>query len=772
MKKPVTLLFILLFSLTTSFSQSFTHETNQLYGTDSETLTGKDHERSMEFWVLPFSGAGSPATRIPGNTWRYQRTQYLIAASEIAATGFPADFTIDAIGFSILDAGVGTQTGNLKIYMKNTSDVAYSLDDNWDIEGFTLVSDDDSFTVPIEAGPYAIPFSGGSPFVYTGEGVYVAFEFSNPSGTLGSEALTARCNDTMNNGLRGNRNNSTMPTFLVASAWRPATKFINNSIVNIAEITNIYTLEKVAVGAGSPAPIDVRVINVSAEAATFDVTVTVEDMSNTTTYYTHTLPVTDLEAGGATIISFPGWNPTVIEDVIITAETSEIPGETWTVNNTLSIPVNVNNDILSYTFNNEDPLSFGYNHPHSGLFLSKYKMNGTGSVNGANLVISNSATVPGNTIYAVVLNSSGAIVNQSGHYVIQAGDLGSTLAFSFPEPPEFTDEDFYVGLAQLAGSASFFPLGRFVENPQRQNTFFAAPISGGDLNEIEDFFNLKFGIEAIVEGSVVNTIVLTSGEGTDDQEVCINTPIDDITYATTGATGATVTGLPGGVSGEWSDNVVVISGTPTEAGSFDYTITLTGGEGEVTAQGSITVNPGNTIALTSGEGTDNQEVSLNTAIDDITYATTGATGATVTGLPDGVSGSWSDDVVSISGTPTEAGSFDFTITLTGGCGEVTAQGTITVIDESLSVTDHQDGDFVIYPNPVSNMLTLEIFATEASQHTWSIYDTKGKSVLSGTNTLVPGKNAFTINMETFPSGLYMLQSNVNGRIKSLRIVRK
>ena len=44
---------------------------------------------------------------------------------------------------------------------------------------------------------------------------------------------------------------------------------------------------------------------------------------------------------------------------------------------------------------------------------------------------------------------------------------------------------------------------------------------------------------------------MTSPVGTDAQTVCINTAITNITYATTGATGATVTGLPAGVTGIW-----------------------------------------------------------------------------------------------------------------------------------------------------------------------------------------------------------------------------
>ncbi|MFC0771840.1 Ig-like domain-containing protein [Terrimonas alba] len=87
-----------------------------------------------------------------------------------------------------------------------------------------------------------------------------------------------------------------------------------------------------------------------------------------------------------------------------------------------------------------------------------------------------------------------------------------------------------------------------------------------------------------------NSISLTSAAGTDAQAVCDNATITDITYATTGATGASVTGLPAGVNGSWLANVVTISGSPTVGGTFNYTVTLTGGCGNVSTTGSITVS--------------------------------------------------------------------------------------------------------------------------------------------------------------------------------------
>jgi hypothetical protein len=63
----------------------------------------------------------------------------------------------------------------------------------------------------------------------------------------------------------------------------------------------------------------------------------------------------------------------------------------------------------------------------------------------------------------------------------------------------------------------------------------------------------------------------------------------------------------------------------------------------------------------------------------ITHTTTGATGIGVTtGLPTGVTASFGSNTITISGTPTVSGVFNYTIPLTGGCGTFSATGTITV----------------------------------------------------------------------------------------------
>jgi hypothetical protein len=87
------------------------------------------------------------------------------------------------------------------------------------------------------------------------------------------------------------------------------------------------------------------------------------------------------------------------------------------------------------------------------------------------------------------------------------------------------------------------------------------------------------------------------------------------------------------------------------------------------------------ITNSAGTPSSSSPLSVNTALTSpITIATTGATGIDTTGsgLPNGVTAIWSANVITISGTPTNTGTFNYTIPLTGGCGTASATGTITV----------------------------------------------------------------------------------------------
>lgn len=92
------------------------------------------------------------------------------------------------------------------------------------------------------------------------------------------------------------------------------------------------------------------------------------------------------------------------------------------------------------------------------------------------------------------------------------------------------------------------------------------------------------------------------------------------------------------------------------------------------------VPPTCTLTLTSAASTNSQVLCQGTALTNIVYTTSGdATGVTVTGLPSGLTTNYASNTFTISGTPTQTGTFNYTATTVGCTVNATQNGTITVV---------------------------------------------------------------------------------------------
>ncbi|UAY51318.1 T9SS type B sorting domain-containing protein [Ferruginibacter albus] len=123
-------------------------------------------------------------------------------------------------------------------------------------------------------------------------------------------------------------------------------------------------------------------------------------------------------------------------------------------------------------------------------------------------------------------------------------------------------------------------------------------------------------ISVTINAGSSSSITLTSATGTNTQIKCVNSAITDITYSITGGT-PSVTGLPQGVTGNFNAGVFTISGTPTTAGSFNYTLSLSGAScgGTSIAVGSITVSDAPAATITTSKAPvlcQNDSVTLST----------------------------------------------------------------------------------------------------------------------------------------------------------------
>jgi gliding motility-associated-like protein len=169
-------------------------------------------------------------------------------------------------------------------------------------------------------------------------------------------------------------------------------------------------------------------------------------------------------------------------------------------------------------------------------------------------------------------------------------------------------------------------------------------------------------------------IVLSSGAGTDDQKVCVNSPITQITYTLgAGVTSASITGLPAGVNGVYSPGSFIINGTPLIAGTYTYTINTIGiCSGLPQTSGRITVNAVPSAVITySGNPFCNslsapQQVSL-----------TGTPGGVYTSAPAGLA--INSGTGAITPSASIPGTYVVTYSVTvAGCGAASATASVTI----------------------------------------------------------------------------------------------
>jgi hypothetical protein len=188
-------------------------------------------------------------------------------------------------------------------------------------------------------------------------------------------------------------------------------------------------------------------------------------------------------------------------------------------------------------------------------------------------------------------------------------------------------------------------------------------------------------------------VVFVSQPSSDPAEILSGRPMEEpITINTENATGIVIDPqspfrLPNGLEATFANNVITISGYPTESGNFEYKIEVTGGCNKAFATGTIKVNEcPRTIA---GQPSSNPEILINKAlITPITFNTVNATNIEVISdgspfdskLPSGMSASFANNRITISGKPTQAGRFEYRIFVIGNCNNDFAEGVITVTE--------------------------------------------------------------------------------------------
>jgi hypothetical protein len=251
----------------------------------------------------------------------------------------------------------------------------------------------------------------------------------------------------------------------------------------------------------------------------------------------------------------------------------------------------------------------------------------------------------------------------------------------------------------------------------------------------------------ITSETPTNTVTIASSILT----TCIDATIGNIKHTTTGATGiGSIIGLPAGVKANWSANTIIISGTPNILGTFNYIIELTGGCGSINATGTITVIIGTVPTAVHIPPTD-PIVCINTTFALSVQNTSDATGVGFSiGLPPGVIASWSADTITISGTPSSGGTFNYTIKLLGGCGCASATGTIIV-----SVVPAADADITTASTTICHGKLSTLSGNITATGAWTL------TLSDGQTTTGFGNGVWSIVVAPIITTIYTISSIVD-----------
>jgi len=404
---------------------------------------------------------------------------------------FPSYFSVDSITSSSVkftwDSSVAATSYELRYRAKDIISWANV------INPMSLVHDD-SIAIPDTIGPYNIPFEGMTidTFVYSGQAVYVAWEYEQAMGPLSAPntSLATLANSMLKGSFgqdsiryilsfvtRSDTSATTLDTVLNANDYRPETRLCSPSLKDSVEVLAVYALGKYAPRYTS-APVSAVIRNYTSVSKTYSVNMTVKDQLTQTIRYTTNQNITvDPDTTG--LIEFTGWSPTLLEtDSILISVPAQV-NENVLNNNRNHYLQMVNGSIVSYE-DGSNSISQAGTDTSAGLTLSRHFMSGCGVINSVQVFLSQSAQ--GHSVYAIALDTNKVILAQSSPIIPDSNQVNKYYTFYFAGTRLLQNEQYYVGLAQAADTIAYYPVGvQYEAGKIRDSAYFRGTFDADSL---------------------------------------------------------------------------------------------------------------------------------------------------------------------------------------------------------------------------------------------------------------------------------------------------
>lgn len=179
---------------------------------------------------------------------------------------------------------------------------------------------------------------------------------------------------------------------------------------------------------------------------------------------------------------------------------------------------------------------------------------------------------------------------------VKKPQAGTGTAFAPPYSMSLTDVSTQAKAYALRDSIKLYA-GATLPDPGASGTVTPTSSSSKVTEPAEVTSSSSVAKSSSSQGSVAGEASLTKhGSGSTTQTVAAGESIAEFYYTIAGATGATVTGLPDGVTGTLKGSDYYISGTVSAtaaAGAYKFTVTTTGATMNASKSGTITVTSAN-----------------------------------------------------------------------------------------------------------------------------------------------------------------------------------
>jgi hypothetical protein len=475
--------------------------------------TGTNGSASCPQVVLANDNSTSTNARVPSTRFASSRSVYLIKATELAALGYVSGASPTIIGWNYSTAPGVSGSAPLKIYLQNTADTTYLKGTSFSaaIVGMTTVHNATT-TLPATAGPFSVALAGGSPFTYTGGGLYVAYDWGAYAGTLSTTAAVL-CNSLgLANGLAGN---NTGADLLAASNFRPETSL--NGVVgaisaqNDATVTLVYSYGELPRGLAAQTT-QALVTNLGAATLT-SLPVTLNLTGANTFTNMQTIP-SIAPCGGQASVTFAPFTPGTIgsNTVAVSVPADDIPG-----NNSLSKPLNVTSLDYSYKYPGSTASGGVGFTGATGAFVGKFT---TTAPNLVGFVKLEFAATSATTYKVAIYGDSGSGTPSTTALYVDAANRTVSAAgpviISLPSPVAVGPGNFYVGIQQTNTTNSSLSFDS--ETPIRGSSFFLAspnPPAAWSNFSPGNSFKLNVGVilvtPTVTNGSIGGTITDSNG---------------------------------------------------------------------------------------------------------------------------------------------------------------------------------------------------------------------------------------------------------------------